>query len=107
MSNRLEDEGNRRQPFWLHLFPGLKQEGGVGSPVPSAVPVKEEVMDEFNWKVRDREVGILWRYTLWKWTDATGNPCWVETSRGTLNLYFFSISLIGEERALSTSPDPI
>ncbi|QKI81988.1 hypothetical protein [Kroppenstedtia eburnea] len=106
MNHRLEDGVNRRQSFWFRWFPGFnRKEEGVAPPVASAVPVKEEVIDDFNWKVRDGEAGILWRYTLWKWTDARGNPHWVETSRGTLNLYFFSIPLIGEERVLPTSPD--
>lgn len=77
--------------------------GIVTTDTVSPVPVKEEVIDDFNWKVKDREIGILWRYTLWRYTDATGNLQWVEKSHGTLNLYFFSIPLIGEERILPIS----
>lgn len=99
----MQDGVNRRYSFcpsWLHL-------NQVDRSPTSAVPVKEEMIDDFNWKIKGREVGVIWRYTLWKCTDSTGNIHWVETSRGTLNLYFFSIPLIGEERALSISPDPV
>ncbi|PTX64268.1 hypothetical protein C8P63_10350 [Melghirimyces profundicolus] len=72
----------------------------------SAKLVREEIIDDFNWRVNRKEIGIIWKYSLWEFTDADGNKNWTEKSHGTLHLYFISVPLTGEERNLPSCPDP-
>ncbi|SMO70260.1 hypothetical protein [Melghirimyces algeriensis] len=75
--------------------------------ISNASMVQEEVIDDFNWTVKGKEIGIVWRYTVWETYDDAGNKYWMETSHGMLNLYFFSIPLIGEERHLPNLPSSL
>lgn len=67
----------------------------------SPVLVKEEMIDAFNWKIKQNEIGVVWFYRTWEYTDADGNKRLFETSDGFLNGYFFSIQLFGEDREIN------
>lgn len=64
----------------------------------SAVLVKEEIVDAFNWRIKQKDLGIIWYYRIWEYTDADGNTHLYETSDGMLNFFFFSIQLFGDGR---------